>query len=177
MQSQQSPTPPQMGRRSVSMALAIILLIIGGAIGTGAGYFAFNRTTTTTTTTTNTVQTTLCQQGGTYTIGELLDLSSSLADQGTRAKDSSVLAINDINAMLASSGCPNLKFATSVIDYALDDTKALNDLTAFASSGVQVVVGPLNSGTALHILSYANNHHIVLISPSSTSPALAIPSD
>src|SRR5713226_2349434 len=164
MQSQQPPAPPQMGRRSVSLAIAIILLILGAAVGTGAGFFAFNRTTTTTTTTT--VQTTLCQQGGTITIGELLDLSSSLADQGTRAKDSSVIAINDINAMLSSSGCGNLKFATAVDDYALDDTKALNDLTAFASSGVQVVVGPLNSGTALHILSYANNHHIVLISPS-----------
>ena len=173
MQSQQPLAPPQMGRRSVSLAIAIILLILGAAVGTGAGYFAFNRTTNTTTT----VQTTLCQQGGTITIGELLDLSQTLSDQGTRAKDSSVLAINDINAMLSSSGCGNLKFATAIDDYALDDTKALNDLTAFASSGVQVVVGPLNSGTALHILSYANNHHIVLISPSSTSPALAIPND
>lgn len=149
-------------------------MVLGAAAGTGAGYFAGRSNTTTTTTT---VQTSLCAKGGTITIGELLDLSSSLADQGTRAKDSSVIAINDINSMLASSGCGNLKFATAIDDYALDDTKALTDLQSFASSGVQVVIGPLNSGSALHILSYANSNHIVLISPSSTSPALAIAND
>ena len=147
-------------------------MVLGAAVGVGAGYIASRSGSTTTTVTTS-----LCAKGGTITIGELLDLSSSLADQGTRAKDSSVIAINDINSMLAASGCANLKFATAIDDYALDDTKALTDLQAFASSGVQVVIGPLNSGSALHILNYANNNHIVLISPSSTSPALAISSD
>src|SRR5207249_11818163 len=61
----------------------------------------------------------LCTSGKTVTIGELLDLSSSLADQGTRAKDSSVLAINDINSLLSSGGCTGLKFATAVVDYGL----------------------------------------------------------
>lgn len=110
------------------------------------------------------------------TIGELLDLSGSLSDQGKKAQDSSTLAVKDLNTALATTGC-NLKFAISVDDYAHDNAKALSGLQAFAASGISVVVGPLNSAAALYILDYANTHHIVLISPSSTSPTLAIPND
>jgi len=118
----------------------------------------------------------LCLSGQTVTIGELLDLSSALATQGVRAKDGSALAIDDINSFLAAAGC-NLKFAASVSDYSLDNSRALSELQAFAAAGVQVVVGPLNSGAVQSILSFANANHIVLISPSSTSVALAIPND
>src|SRR5213080_2603506 len=118
----------------------------------------------------------LCLSGQTVTIGELLDLSSALATQGVRAKDGSALAIDDINSFLAAAGC-NLKFAASVSDYSLDSSRALSELQAFAAAGVQVVVGPLNSGAIQSILSFANANHIVLISPSSTSVALTIPND
>src|SRR6266699_3806603 len=118
----------------------------------------------------------LCLSGQTVTIGELLDLSSALAAQGVRAKDGSALAIADINSFLAAAGC-NLKFAASVSDYSLDNSRALSELQAFAAAGVHLVVGPLNSGAIRFILSFANANHMVLISPSSTSVALAIPND
>jgi branched-chain amino acid transport system substrate-binding protein len=118
----------------------------------------------------------LCLSGKTITIGELLDLTDGLSTQGFRAKDGSLLAINDINSFLSSWGC-SVRFAVSVSDYALDSSRALNELQAFAAAGVQVVVGPLNSGAAQFMLSFANANHIVLISPSSTSLALAIPND
>jgi branched-chain amino acid transport system substrate-binding protein len=118
----------------------------------------------------------LCSSGRTITIGELLDLTDGLSTQGIRARDGSLLAINDINSLLSSTDC-NLKFAVSVSDYALDNSRALTELQAFAAAGVQVVVGPLNSGAAQFMLSFANANHIVLISPSSTSLALAIPND
>ena len=118
----------------------------------------------------------LCLSGKTITIGELLDLTDGLSTQGVRAKEGSLIAIDDINSFLATSGC-NLKFGVSVSDYALDSSRALTELQAFAASGVQVVVGPLNSGAAQNLLTYANVNHIVLISPSSTSLALAIPND
>lgn len=70
-----------------------------------------------------------------------------------------------------------MKFATQVDDYQLSNTLASTDLASLAASGVQVVVGPLNSGAASTILQYANTNHIVLISPSSTSVALAINND
>jgi branched-chain amino acid transport system substrate-binding protein len=117
-----------------------------------------------------------CLSGRTITVGELLDLSDGLSAQGIRARDSSLLAINDINNFLSSAGC-SLKFAVSVSDYALDYSRVLGDLQTFASQGIQVVVGPLNTAAIAAVLPYANSHHIVLISPDVTSIALAIPND
>ncbi len=152
----------------VSLAVALILLVVGAGAGVGATYvgLALSRPTTTA----------LCSSGQTITIGELLDLSGSLSDQGKKAQDSSSLAVKDVNSALEATNC-NLKFAVSVDDYAHDNAKALSGLQAFAASGISVVVGPLNSAAALYILDYANTHHIVLISPSSTSPTLALPND
>ncbi|HVH16198.1 MAG TPA: ABC transporter substrate-binding protein [Candidatus Angelobacter sp.] len=118
----------------------------------------------------------LCLSGKTITIGELLDLTDGLSVQGIRAKDGSALAINDINSFLFSAGC-RVRFAMSVSDYALDSSRALTEMQAFAAAGVQVVVGPLNSGAIQNILQFADANHIVLISPSSTSIALSIPND
>jgi branched-chain amino acid transport system substrate-binding protein len=118
----------------------------------------------------------LCSSDKTITIGELTDLSDGLSTQGLRVKESSLLAINDVNSFLSQDGC-KLTFAITVDDYALDNAKALSDLQSLAASGVQVVVGPLNSGAARYILSFANANHIVLISPSSTASPLAIPND
>src|SRR5213593_1795681 len=166
MQSQSQPGSMPT-KRAVSLAVAIIMLVVGAAAGVGVGYFGAPRTTT---------SGSLCSSGKTITIGELLDLSGSLSDQWKKAQDSSTIAIEDINAALAASNC-NLKFANAVDDYAHDNAKALSQLQSLAASGVQVVVGPLNSAAAQYILSYAKSNHIVLISPSSTSPALAIPDD
>ena len=118
----------------------------------------------------------LCNSGRTITIGDLTDLSSALSTQGVRVRDASTLAINDINSFLSSSGC-NLRFVVSTSDYALDNSRALTELQAFAAEGVQVVVGPLNSGAISYLLPFANANHIVLISPSSTSVTLAISND
>ena len=155
-------------KRTVSLAVAIILLVVGAAAGLAGTYAAL--------TFSGAINGALCNSGKTITIGELLDLSKDLSDQGKKAQDSSTIAIKDINTALSNSNC-NLKFAVQISDYALSNTQALSSLQAFSASGISVVVGPLNSGAAQYILTYANDHHIVLISPSSTSPTLAIAGD
>lgn len=118
----------------------------------------------------------LCSSTNTLTIGGLYDLTSALSTIGLEAKDASQLAISDVNSFLSRTGC-SLKFALTADDYSLDNAIALSELQSFAASGVQVVVGPLNSGTAQYILSFANSNHIVLVSPSSSATSLAIPND
>src|SRR5216683_7969492 len=169
MQSQPQSQPGTLPKkRTVSLAIAIILLVVGAGAGVGATYVALTLNKPTTVA--------LCNSGQTITIGELMDLSGSLSDQGKKAQDSSTLAVKDINSALVASGC-SLRFANQIQDYAHDNNVAQQKLTSFAASGIQVVVGPLNSAAANFILTYANNHHIVLISPSSTSPTLAIAGD
>src|SRR5919109_1244259 len=169
MQSQPQSQPGAMpNKRTVSLAIALILLVVGAVGGVAGTYLAL--------TLTGPVSGTLCNSGKTITIGALLDLSSTLSDQGKKAQDSTKIAIDDLNAALKASNC-NVTFALQVSDYALSNDQALSELQAFHASGISVVVGPLNSGTAQFILTYANNNHIVLISPSSTSPTLAIADD
>ena len=117
----------------------------------------------------------LCN-GQTITIGALNDLSGGLSVQGAGTQAAENLAITDVNTYFQNSGC-NLKFALNSQDYKLDDATAQSIMSTFHSDGIQVVIGPLNSGTAGALLSYANSNHMVMISPSSTSAALAIAND
>src|SRR5256886_12486460 len=137
MQTQPPPAGSKPNPRTVSLAIAIILIVVGIGAGAGGTYLATHLPSTATSTnalcyslfiTNPTGCVSLCTSGKTVTIGELLDLSSSLADQGTRAKDSSVLAINDINSLLSSGGCTGLKFATAVVDYGLRNADGLSGL-------------------------------------------------
>src|SRR6266699_3199901 len=167
MQSQpqsQPMSPP--GKKMVSRALALILLIVGVGVGAGITYASllaggqFNSG--------------LCASARTLQIGLLTDKTSDLKSQGVRAAYAAQQAITDINTYLSNAGC-NVKFGVSISDYQLDSSIALTNLQTFAAAGVQVVVGPLNSGALQNLITYADSNHIVVISPSSTSAALAIP--
>jgi len=118
----------------------------------------------------------LCSTKQTITIGVLSDLSDGLSYEGIRVANSTRLAAADINHILSGLGC-KVSFSADVEDYALNPTTATQKMNAWAGAGVQVVVGPLNSGTARVIVSIANNDHIVLISPSSTAVGLHIVGD
>lgn len=172
-----------MRRAGVSGGKASALLISGILIG-AAGLFAATNfptrvvTPLATSTVTNTVTTSVARAAGlcngqTITIGALNDLSGGLSFQGKGDLAAEQIAITEANAWVKANGC-SLTFALNSQDYALDSTKALSELQAFADAGIGVVIGPLNNGAAGAILSYANSNHIVLISPSSTSTALHV---
>jgi branched-chain amino acid transport system substrate-binding protein len=175
-------------KRGASTSVVIGSLIVGLLIGAGVVYVAApslglggtttvnggnGGTVTVTTTAVNTAQASGLCNGQTVTIGALNDLSGQLSAQGKGDLAAENIAITEINAFVKASGC-SLTFALDNKDYALQNQQALTDLQAMYTAGEQVVVGPLNSGTAQFILSYANSNHIVLISPSSTSPALHV---
>ena len=173
-----------MKKRGATTASLIGVLIVGLLIGAGITYVAapsLGLASTTTTTVSGGVTTVtgsgsgLCN-GQTITIGALNDLSGGLSVQGAGTQAAEQLAIQDVNTYMQNSGC-SLTFALNSQDYKLDDSTAQSIMSTFHSAGIQVVVGPLNSGTAGALLSYANANHMVMISPSSTSQALAIPND
>jgi len=111
---------------------------------------------------------------GTITIGVLTDLSASLSSTGMRVQAYSQQAVKDINAWIATTQwAGKVTFAVDVVDYKLDPTAADTALKSMAASGIVVVVGPLNSGALKAIYKDAESSQVVLISPSSTSPALA----
>lgn len=158
-------------------------LIVGLLIGAGviygavsAGYIAGSTVTVSGGVSTITV-TAGGGLSGNIPIGVLTDLSGQLKSEGVRVAYAAQMAANDVDAMLRAAGNTKVNFTVSIQDYALDNTKALAVMNTFKTAGIQVVVGPLNSGTAGAILQFADSNHIVLISPSSTSPALAIPND
>jgi branched-chain amino acid transport system substrate-binding protein len=139
----------------------------GGTVTTTVGGGA------TVTTTVQAAGSSLCKSGSTIQIGALNDLSGQLSSQGQGDYAAEQVGITDVNNFVASAGC-TLKFALVNNDYKLDTPTALSQLQNMYAAGIQVVIGPLNSGTAKGILQYANSNHIVLISPSSTSPLLHV---
>jgi branched-chain amino acid transport system substrate-binding protein len=192
----------KLGRRGVSSAIAAVLLIVGLVVGAGVGYASTSGGKGTTTVTSpgstvtasggggSTVTVTTTAAGstvsgggggglsGTVNIGVLDDLTDGLSGEGIKINYTAYQAVNDINAYLSTTAyAGKVKFNVVIEDYALDNTKAQNDMNTFKSDGISVVVGPLNSGTAQALLSFANSNQIVMISPSSTSHALAIPND
>ena len=180
-----------MKRAKASSTITVAaLFIVGLLIGAVAVYAVTSSSTKTTTTTvggvgststvtsTTTATSTVAPTLGTITIGVLSDLSDGLSSEGLRVQAYSQQAAIDINAWLQNtSWAGKVTFNVKVVDYAGSTTTIVQDFNSLSASGVQVIVGPLSSGTTEAILSDANSAHVVLISPSSTSPALAIPND
>ena len=182
--------------RASSTTTVAALFIVGLLIGAVAVYAVTSGASKTTTSTqtitstvggsgsTNTVTQTITATGsgsaplGTITIGVLSDLSDGLSSEGLRVQAYAQQAAKDVNAWVANtSWAGKVTFKVNVVDYGGSTTTVVQDYNSLASSGVQVIVGPLSSGTTQAILSDADSGHVVLISPSSTSPALAIPND
>ncbi len=161
---------PNAERSGVSTTIATVLLVVGLVVGAGIGYAVTSISTTTNTT-----------SGGlpaTVSIGVLDDLTDGLSGEGIKINFTVHQAITDINNYIAgTSYAGKVKFNVVVENYALDNTQAQNAMNTFKSDGISVVVGPLNSGTAQALLSFADSNQIVMISPSSTSAAIAIPND
>jgi ABC-type branched-subunit amino acid transport system substrate-binding protein len=115
---------------------------------------------------------------GTFTIGDLQDLTDGLAGQGLDGQATTAFAISDINAWVQTTPLAGkVTFQQNLQDYKEDNVLTSTIMNTYLSQGIHVVVGPLNSGAAIAQLPFANSHQIVMISPSSTSPLASIPGD
>ena len=168
---------------SRAYTLIVVALVVGIILGYAFG-IALNppqqptegaQTVTKTVTQTET-STVTARVEGTVVVGALLDLSGGLATYGENSKAALELAKSEINAWLNEIG------AAWQIDVRFEDTQvkpdiALSKIQTLAGQGVKFIVGPMSSGEVKQIKSFADQNKVLVISPSSTSPALAIPND
>src|SRR5713226_8233454 len=111
--------------KAISSAVAAVLLIVGLAVGAGAGYFASSSsasgtthtvttggstvTTQTVTTGGSTVTTTVALGAQTYTIGTVLPTTGTYASYGVSFQNAVNLAVKQMNANLTAAGS-NIQF-------------------------------------------------------------------
>ena len=193
-----------MRRRSgVSTAAAVAAIIVAILVGIGIGIAAapsivapatvtstVEKTKTVTTalgagatatvTTTVSVKKTVTAGAGGLTgeipIGALLPLTGVLASFGQNNKVAAEIAVEEVNDFLEKIGA-GWRLKLYVEDTETKPSVALEKLMALHSKGVKVVIGPMASAGVKALKEYADSNKILVVSPSSTSPALAIPDD
>ncbi len=112
----------------------------------------------------------------TIDIGALLPLSGGLSAFGKRNQRALELAIEDINAFAQSTGS-KFRFRLKIEDTATDPQTARSRIEALAAQGVKVFIGPMASREVSAVKPFADERKLVVISQSSTAPALSIAGD
>lgn len=112
----------------------------------------------------------------TQTIVALLPLTGVLSTFGENSKETALLAARDVNYWLEREG-KKWRLELTIEDTATDGPTALVKMKAWFGNGVMFFVGPQSSGEAKEVLTFANANKILVVSQSSTTPALSIAGD
>jgi branched-chain amino acid transport system substrate-binding protein len=109
------------------------------------------------------------------TLGALLPLSGASASLGESEDAAIKIAIKDVNEYFS-------KYSNTRVGLIIEDTQTnpaicLEKLQDLAAKGVRIVIGPGTSAEIQQVKDYADKNGILLVSPSSTAPSLAIPGD
>jgi branched-chain amino acid transport system substrate-binding protein len=152
----------------------ILLIVAAGAIASGSVlYGTMSSSDSTSPSASTSVPSALPDV---ITIGAIFPLTGDLSTHGEESNIASRLAVSDFNSYLKDNDHHwSLKVLSE--DTGTNPVIALDKLTTLHSKGVDFVVGPQSSAELRTIKGYADSNGIVLISPSSTAPALAIPDD
>ena len=153
---------PRPGRGNMSKILAkpavvVVLLIVFLLIGLGAGYAVWG-----------------VAPPAPYEerrIVALLPLTGVLSTYGENSKFAALLAEKDVNLWLESLG-KDWRLKVIIEDTGTDPATARSKLEHWHGAGVKFFAGPMSSGEVSECKSYADANHLIVVSPSSTSPAL-----
>ncbi|HEY6165123.1 MAG TPA: penicillin-binding protein activator, partial [Nitrososphaeraceae archaeon] len=112
----------------------------------------------------------------TVTIGALLPITGISSSLGESEVAALKIATKDINEYLSKT------HSSIGIELVIEDTQSnpsisLERLKHLATKGIKIVIGPATSAAVQGVKDYADKNGIVLISPSSTAPSLAIAGD
>lgn len=106
-------------------------------------------------------------------VGVLLGLTGAQASSGQALRAALELGLEDANRYLAAEGRA-LRVSLSFEDDGSDPATALLKLQALEAQGIRLVIGPDSSESLAYLRGYAQAHGLVLMSPSSTAPSLAL---
>src|SRR5258706_13207642 len=109
-------------------------------------------------------------------IGALFSLTGDGATLGQASAAALDLAQRDINAELGALHLP-FHVTTVIEDTALTPSVAAQKMSAFATRGIKIVLGPQSSAEAAAVRQIAGDNGMIVISQGSTASSLAIPGD
>jgi ABC-type branched-subunit amino acid transport system substrate-binding protein len=107
------------------------------------------------------------------TLGALLPLTGAWSSVGESENAALKIAVKDVNQYLSKSNS-NTRIGIIVEDTRTDPAVSIEKLQDLASKGVRIVIGPATSAELDKLQYYATQKGIMLISPSSTAPSLAV---
>ncbi|MCE4625847.1 MAG: penicillin-binding protein activator [Desulfurococcales archaeon] len=116
------------------------------------------------------------QQPVVITIGALLPLTGDLQSYGVRAQAAVEFAVQEMNQYLEQKNAP-FRINITVEDTQTKPDVAQQKFNALVSQGIKIIVGPMTSAEVKKLKDAADQHNVLLISPSSTAVELAIPGD
>lgn len=106
-------------------------------------------------------------------LGALLSLTGSYGENGARTQKSLAFIKERINVYLQRTYTTNSHVEIAIEDTASNPATALEKMKLLQQSGVNLFIGPLISSELEACMEYANAQGLFIISPSSTSMALA----
>ncbi|HEY7570159.1 MAG TPA: ABC transporter substrate-binding protein [Nitrososphaeraceae archaeon] len=114
--------------------------------------------------------------GDTVRLGALLPMSGVFSSSGKSTEAALRMALRDVNSNFSKSNS-SLRYELVVQDTESDPTVSLEKLRLLAKDGIRIVIGPATSAELNATKDFADENGIILISPSSTAPTLAIEGD
>lgn len=108
-------------------------------------------------------------------IKEAPSLTGAWSSGGKSIKIAVEKAEKDVNNYFEKNS--SIRTRLLVEDSKTDPVESIHALKRLIDSNVRIVIGPATSAAVMSVKDYANQHDVILISPSSTSAALSIADD
>jgi ABC-type branched-subunit amino acid transport system substrate-binding protein len=108
--------------------------------------------------------------------GALLPITGVFSSSGKSTEAALKMALRDVNANFSKSNS-SLRYELVVYDTESDPGVSLEKLRLLAKEGIRIVIGPATSAELKATKDFADKNDIILFSPSSTAPSLAIEDD
>jgi ABC-type branched-subunit amino acid transport system substrate-binding protein len=109
-------------------------------------------------------------------IGLISSLTGAWSSGGKSIKIAVEKAEKDVNNYFENKNS-SIRTRLLVEDSKTDPVETVHALKRLIDSDVRIVIGPATSAAVMSVKDYANQHDVILISPSSTSAALSIADD